>query len=147
MISDPYKVLGLEQDATADDIKKQLHSEQGLTITYIVRTLATPLVDHEVLKEKITLEQCGIIEISSSSEESLSYFDNSFIKLKRLIEIASFKKVNVEKVHAYSSNILYTIGENTKIAKDVSASAVLVSAIMSLIAGFIIFLPKVLGLV
>lgn len=33
-----------------------------------------------------------------------------------------------------------------KIAKDVSASAVLVSAIMSLIAGFIIFLPKVLGL-
>jgi len=33
-----------------------------------------------------------------------------------------------------------------KIAKDVSASAVLVSALVSLIAGFVIFLPKVLGL-
>ena len=98
---------------TADDIKKQLYSEQGLTITYIVRTSATPLVDHEVLKEKITLEQCGILEISSTSEESLSHFDSSFMQLKRLIEIASFKKVNVEKMQAYSSNILYTIGENT----------------------------------
>ena len=98
---------------TADDIKKQLYSEQGLTITYIVRTGSTPLVDYEVLKERITLEQHGIIEISSSSEEPLCHFDNSFMRLKRLIEIASFRKVNVEKVQAYSSKILYTIGENT----------------------------------
>lgn len=33
-----------------------------------------------------------------------------------------------------------------KIAKDLAASAVLVSAIISLIAGFIIFLPKIIGL-
>lgn len=98
---------------TADDIKKQLYSDHNLTITYIVRTSATPLVDHEVLKERITLEQCGILEISSVSEQSLSYFDNNFVRLRRLIEIASFKKVNVEKVQAYSSNILYTIGETT----------------------------------
>lgn len=103
----------LEITHTADDIKKQLYSGQDLTITYIVRTSATPLVDHEVLKEKITLEQHGILEISSVSEEPLSHFDNCFMRLKRLIEIASFKKVNVEKVQAYSSNILYTIGENT----------------------------------
>ena len=97
----------------ADDIKKQLYSDQGLTITYIVRTGSTPLVDYDVLKERITLEQHGIIEISSSSEEPLCHFDNSFMRLKRLIEIASFRKVNVEKVQAYSSKILYTIGENT----------------------------------
>lgn len=33
-----------------------------------------------------------------------------------------------------------------KIAKDVAASAVLVSAIISMIAGFIIFIPKIIGL-
>lgn len=33
-----------------------------------------------------------------------------------------------------------------KIAKDLAASAVLVSAIISFVAGFIIFLPKIIGL-
>ncbi len=35
---------------------------------------------------------------------------------------------------------------NAKIAKDTAAGAVFVSAILSIIVGFIIFLPKVLGL-
>ena len=33
-----------------------------------------------------------------------------------------------------------------KVAKDVAASSVLVAALVSLVAGFVIFLPKVLGL-
>lgn len=43
----------------------------------------------------------------------LSYFNETFAQLKRLIEIASFRKANVEKVYAYSSNILYTIADKT----------------------------------
>lgn len=97
----------------ADDVKKLLYSESGLTITYIVRASHVPLVDQDVLKEKISLEQHGIIEISSENEAPLSYFNNTFAQLKRLIEIASFRKANVEKVYAYSRNILYTIGDKT----------------------------------
>lgn len=97
----------------ADDVKKLLFSESGMAITYIVRTSQVPLVDQDILKEKITLEQHGIIEISLDNESPLSFFNNAFSQLKRLIEIASFRKANVEKVYAYSSNILYTIGDKT----------------------------------
>ena len=90
-----------------------VYSESGLTITYIVRASHVPLVDQDVLKEKISLEQHGIIEISSENEAPLSYFNHTFAQLKRLIEIASFRKANVEKVYAYSRNILYTIGDKT----------------------------------
>ncbi len=39
------------------------------------------------------------------------------------------------------------INEKAKKAKDISASAVLVSAIASAVIGFIIFLPKILNLI
>lgn len=97
----------------ADDVRKLLFSESGVSITYIVRASQVPLVDQDILKEKIFLEQHGIIEISSENEAPLSFFNNTFAQLKRLIEIASFRKANVEKVYAYSSNILYTIGDKT----------------------------------
>ena len=96
-----------------DDVKKLLFSESRMTITYIVRASQVPLVDQDLLKEKISLEQHGIIEISSDNEVPLSFFNNAFAQLKRLIEIASFRKANVEKVQAYSSCILYTIGDKT----------------------------------
>ena len=41
---------------------------------------------------------------------------------------------------------IYTIGENTKIAKDVSAGAVLIEAIGAAIVGGVIFVPKILEL-
>ncbi len=97
----------------ADDVRKLLFSESGVSITYIVRASQVPLVDQDILKEKIFLEQHGIIEISSENEAPLSFFNNTFAQLKRLIEIASFRKANVEKVYAYSRKVLYTIGDKT----------------------------------
>lgn len=96
-----------------EDVQKLIYSGQEVTITYLVRGTILPIVDQDILKEKISLEQNGIVEIHSKCEEPLHYFNNIFERLKRLIEIASFRKVSVEKVYAYSSNILYTIGDKT----------------------------------
>lgn len=94
-----------------DDVRIEIYTGQGITINYVVQGSMLPFVTRDILKETISLEQHGIIEICSENEESLSAFNNIFFKLKRLIEIASFRKVNVEKVYGYSSNILYPIGE------------------------------------
>ena len=59
------------------------------------------------------MEQHGVIEICLNSEKPLHHFNIIFEQLRRLIEIASFRKINVEKVYAYSSNILYSIGDKT----------------------------------
>lgn len=96
-----------------DDVQKQIYAESGITINYVVQGSMFPFVTRDILKEKVSLEQHGIIEISLENEEPLSTFNHVFIKLKRLIEIASFRKVNVEKVYAYSRNILYPIGDQS----------------------------------
>ena len=96
-----------------EDVKKQLYVGNGITIDYLVQGSMLPFVTRDILKEKISLEQHGIIEICSEKEESLSTFNNILIKLKRLIEIASFRKLNIEKAFAYSSKILYSIGDKS----------------------------------
>lgn len=96
-----------------DDVRKPIFSGEDVTITYIVRGTILPIVDHELLNETISLEQHGVIEICLKSEKPLHHFNIIFEQLRRLIEIASFRKINVEKVYAYSNNILYSIGDKT----------------------------------
>ncbi len=96
-----------------DDIQKPIYNGQGFYINYLVRGSMLPVVEHELLKEHIDIEQHGIFEICFEKEEKFERFIEIFEKLKRLIEIASFRKVNVEKVSAYSNDIVYAIGEKT----------------------------------
>jgi len=87
------------------DIQKTIYSDKGVCINYLVRGSMLPLVDYELLKEHIGIEQHGIVEISFENEEKLEKFIEIFEKLKRLIEIASFRKINVENVSACSKDI------------------------------------------
>ena len=66
-----------------------------------------------MLKEHIELKQHGVIEICFKKEEKFMCFYNVFIRLKRLIEIASLKKVNLEKVTAYSEEVTEQIEEES----------------------------------
>ena len=107
-IGENFELIG-----KTESVQKQIYSGHGITIAYLVRGSMLPVVDRDILQEKIVLEQHGIFEISLEREEPLNYFNNVFMWLKRLIEIASFRQVYVEKVYAYSSNILHTIGDNS----------------------------------
>ena len=100
-----------EMFSKSGDIQKNIYSGKGVCINYLVHGSMLPVVDYELLKERIEIEQHGIVEISFENEEKIEKFITIFEKLKRLIEIASFRKINVEKVSACSKDIVYAIGE------------------------------------
>ena len=96
-----------------EDVCKPIYEGEDFHITYRVYGSMLPVIEQELLKEHIDLKQYGIIEICFDNEEKLKNFNDVFEKLRRLIEIATFRKVNVEKVEAYSRDVVYTIGEQT----------------------------------
>lgn len=108
-------LLSCEEDfeliSRSDNVCKSIYKGRNIAINYVVYGSVLPVVEQELLKEHIDLEQHGIIEIRFEKEEKLEKFIETFKKLKRLIEIASFRKINVEKVSAYSNDIVYSLGE------------------------------------
>ena len=96
-----------------DDVKNTVYKNSDFSITYLVRGSFLPFSNRDLLKESIKLEQFGVVEIEFNTERNLNSFDDVFMRLQRLVEIASLHKINVEKVYAYSKNIHYDIQERT----------------------------------
>lgn len=71
-----------------------------------------PCVDRELLTEKIELKQYGVIEISFEDEQTFIHFNEIFEKLKRLIEISTRRRINVEAVSVYSHEIFDNYGDS-----------------------------------
>lgn len=95
----------------SDDVRKTIYKGQGITINYVVYGSMLPVVNQQLLKEHIDLEQNGIIEILLEKEANLEKFIQIFESIKKLIEIASIRKVHVKKVAAYSHEIVYSLGD------------------------------------
>ena len=93
--------------------QKSIYRGQGFSITYLVYGSFLPIVNYELLNDQIKLEQHGVIEISFEKEERLVRFNDVFEKVKRLIEISILKRINIEKVNAYSSTFVEKYGEKT----------------------------------
>lgn len=94
-------------------IKKTLFNGSAYSISYLVFGSLLPVAEYELLKEHIDLEQHGIIELKFKNEVPFYRFREIFDRLKRLIEISVLKKINVEKVTAYSSEFVYSLNETT----------------------------------
>ncbi|MGI6173373.1 MAG: HEPN domain-containing protein [Christensenellales bacterium] len=95
-----------------DEVKKVIYTGRGVCINYLVRGSILPITNYDLLKEHIEIRQYGIIEISFEKEEKFGEFIEIFRKLKGLIEIASLRKANVEKVFAYSEEVVYDMSYN-----------------------------------
>lgn len=96
-----------------EEIKKTIFKGSDYSISYSVFGSILPVVEYDLLKEHIDIEQHGIIEIEFQNEEPFFKFCEIFDKLKRLFEIAVLRRINVEKVTAYSSEIVYLLGDTT----------------------------------
>ncbi len=94
-----------------EEVKKDIYIGQEFGIKYFVYGSMLPVVEDDLLKEHIDIRQQGVFEICFEKEVKLERFIDVFIRLKRLIEIASLKKVNIGKVTAYSKEVKQTIGE------------------------------------
>lgn len=97
---------------------KTIFKNNMYTVTYSVTGSMLPMMEHDLLKENISLEQRGSIEIIFQEEQIFEIFLKVFEKIKHLIEIAMIKKINVEKVTAYSSQVLYSLN-NLKIENPI----------------------------
>lgn len=93
------------------NIEKVLYENEEFKIKYIVKRDSLPIVDMELLKETITLQQSGNIEISFVQEENIEEFEKILKKFRRLIEISALKIVTVKRVTGWSKDIKQKIGE------------------------------------
>ena len=89
-----------------------IYEDEEVKIVYKVYGSMLPIVEGELLKEKIELEQHGIVEIQVRDEKKLEYFNLLFLKIKRLIEISSMRKINIEKMDIFSKEIFDLYGEH-----------------------------------
>ena len=105
-IGDNYEVKSKKED-----VKKRIYSNEKVTINYLVYGSFLPCVDRELLTEKIELTQHGIIEISFEDEHTFLQFNEIFEKLKRLLEISTRRRINVEAVSVYSHEIFDNYGD------------------------------------
>ena len=96
-----------------EEIKKTIFKRSDYSIYYSVFGSMLPTSECELLKEHIEIEQHGIIDIEFQNEEPFYRFCEIFDKLKRLFEIAILRRINLEKVTAYSSEIVYSLGDTT----------------------------------
>ena len=63
------------------------------------------------MTEKIELKQHGVIEINFENEQTFIHFNEIFEKLKRLLEISTRRRINVEAVSVYSHEIFDNYGD------------------------------------
>lgn len=112
-IGEGFTLINKTQEKT-----KTIFENNMYTITYSITGSMLPTIEYDILKENISLEQYGSIEITFQEEQTFEIFLNVFEKIKHLIEIAMIKKINVEKVIAYSSKVLYSIN-NFKAEKSI----------------------------
>lgn len=93
------------------NVQKTIYEGSDFNITYSVFGSFLPVVQYELLKENIALEQHGVFEIKFKKEKNFNQIIQVFGKLKRLIEIAILSKVNIEKVEGYSTDVIYDLGD------------------------------------
>ena len=93
-----------------EDVKKQIYSSEQFTINYLVYGSFLPCIDRALLTEKIELKQQGIIEIIFEDEHTFISFIEIFEKLKRLLEISTRRRMNVEAITVYSHAIFDNYG-------------------------------------
>lgn len=96
-----------------EHVSKTIFEGEDYSIYYKVTGSYLPCVDYQLLKENITLEQHGIIEISFSKEQELKEYVSVFNKLKRLFEIALLSPIRIEKIYAFSNTIKYDLGDSS----------------------------------
>lgn len=91
--------------------EKLVYQNNDYSIVYRVAGSMLPFMPQDLLREKIELTQNGYIEIVSKDEQKIGFFDDLSGKLRRLIEISTLTKLNVEGMDLYSNEITETYGD------------------------------------
>lgn len=90
---------------------KRIYSDDDCSIQYKVNGSMLPVVDSDLYREHINLQQQGVIEISYSEERDFKDFINMYDTLKGLLEVSLLCPVYIKKVYAFSEKIKDKYGE------------------------------------
>ncbi len=93
-----------------EDTDKELYSDTHVKISYIVRSSFLPCTNFELYRNKIVLEQQGIISIEISEGASIEAFLEWFYKINKLIELCTVKKHAPNKITGISKSIVDKYG-------------------------------------
>lgn len=95
-----------------ENITKTIIENPDYKISYSVVGSMLPIVNYELLQETIQLKQTGTIIIEFNNEVKFYKFNETIKMIKSLFEVSMLRKVNIEKVIGFSSEVVYTIGDN-----------------------------------
>lgn len=101
------------------ECEKTIFENDSCSIKYIVEKSMLPIVFDDLLKEDIVLKQTGNIEIIFKEEKAIDEFVKILNKVKRLIEISTLKRVNLNKIIGWNKNI-YDIYGKSKYERPIS---------------------------
>ena len=96
-----------------EEIKKCIFDGQEYKISYIVLGSMLPVVNTDLLTERIEIEQNGIVEVEFKNQVPFNRFNEVFERIKRLIEISVLRKINVKKVCVYKDEVVYSFGDKS----------------------------------
>ena len=98
----------LKQENEAESV---LYQNDNFSIKYCVNSSMLPVVNMDLLKENITLEQSGNVEISFNEEKCITDFEDVYKKIKRLIELSMLRTITLKKVTGWSKDNKRLIGK------------------------------------
>lgn len=93
-----------------DEVESVLYQNNNFSVMYIVNSSMLPVSNRDLLKEKITFEQSGNIEISFNEEKHIKEFEDIYKKVKRLIELSISRTITLKKVTGWSKDNKRLIG-------------------------------------
>lgn len=114
-----YKIEDYGLFLTNDDQKRKMYSDDKFTINYWVGNSLLPVVQSDLLSDKIVLKQIGNIEINFNTPVPVKEFVNVFDKTKRLMELSTLRKIHPEEVTGWSADV-YDMYDSKKIERPVS---------------------------
>lgn len=88
-----------------------LYQSDYFSVKYFVNCSMLPVSNLELLKENITLNQNGNIEISFNEEKYIKEFEDIYKKVKRLIEFSMLRTITLKKVTGWSKDNKRLIGK------------------------------------
>lgn len=100
-----YKIEDYGLFLTNDDQKRKMYSDDKFTINYWVGNSLLPVVQSDLLSDKIVLKQIGNIEINFNMPVPVKEFVNVFDKTKRLMELSTLRKIHPEEVTGWSADV------------------------------------------
>ena len=94
-----------------NEVERILYQNDNFSVKYIVNSSMLPVSNWDLLKENITLEQSGNIEISFNEEKYIKEFEDVYKKVKRLIEFSMLRTITLKKVTGWSKDNKRLIGK------------------------------------